>query len=47
MSEMMRFWETMFPAFKLWMQAAEQWQPQWLPTQSDSDQRSRPFEKVA
>ena len=46
MSEMMRFW-TMFPPLKLWMEAAEQWQRQWMPTESDSDQRSRPFKKVA
>jgi hypothetical protein len=47
MSEMMRFW-TMFPPFKLWMEAAEQWQRQWLSTESDStDQRSRQYKKVA
>jgi hypothetical protein len=46
MADMMRFWE-MFPAFRLWMQAAEQWQRQWMPTESSSDQRSRSFKKVA
>jgi len=45
MADMMRFWE-MFPPFKLWMQAAEQWQRQWMPTESGSDQRSRSFKKV-
>jgi hypothetical protein len=46
MADMMRFWE-MFPAFKLWMQAAEQWQRQWMPTEPSSEQRSRSFKKVA
>jgi hypothetical protein len=46
MSEMMRFWE-MFPPFKLWMQAAEQWQRRLMPTGSGSDQRSRSFKNVA
>jgi hypothetical protein len=46
MTEMTRFW-TMFPPLKLWMEAAEQWQRQWMPTESGSDQRSRSFKKVA
>ena len=32
MSEIIRFWQTMCPPFKLWMQAAEHWQRQWMPT---------------
>jgi hypothetical protein len=47
MTDMMRFWET-FPPFKFWMQAAEEWQRQWMAIESGSaDQRSRSFKKVA
>ena len=48
MLEMMRFWETMFPPFKFWMQATEQWQRQWMPPEfGPTDQRSRTFKRVS
>ena len=42
MKDMIQLWETMFPPFKLWMQAAATYQRQLTNTISDSTKRSSP-----
>ena len=47
MSEMMRAWE-MFPPFKFWMEAAEEWRRQWMAIDTGSvGKRSPSFKWVA
>jgi hypothetical protein len=48
MKDMIRFWETMFPPFKLWMQAAEEYQRQLMNTSSGlQERRTPPYRRVA